>query len=512
MVTRGRLLLCAATTAAALAIPACGGDGGGVESDDPASLAPAGAPVYVQATIRPQGRLKADVEALASTVSGFDDPTGRLIELFDEAASGEDLNDPDFNFADDIEPWLGERAGAFVEGFSEDPGAAIVQTTDPDAAAQAVEDGSEADDEQRSYEGIDYFIDEDTATGVVGDFLVLGDEPAFKHVVDVSDGEDSLGGQDEFTDTVDEAPEGSIADVYVGMEAVWEEVRAEDPDSAQGLSASLGDPAGKSALASLVPSADRLELDLITNLEQGFISGDLQELIGQFPASSFAAFGLPDLGQQVDRVLDQLEEQGVGGINRADIDRQLAQGGLNLDELTAALGDLGVFVGGTSERSLQGAGVITTGDSDVVEGLIRQFAALIQLGGGSGLSEAIVGTGFTGRDPEELGPQPLTVTTGNGRIVIGYGDQATRAAFSPRSPTLAEDPTFRQAVGALRGDGVSGYISMPKVFQLADSTGALRDLGYRQARPYLERLSYLILGAGEQGDFTTSKVIVGVKP
>lgn len=510
---RGRLIACAVVAAAAFAISACGGNGGGVESDDPASLAPADAPLYVQATIRPEGKLKADVEALASTVSGFDDPTGRLIALIDEAASEEDLNDPDFNFADDIEPWLGERGGLFVEGFSEDPGAAIVQTTDPNAAAQAVEDGSEADDEQRSYEGVEYFVDEDTATGVVDDFLVLGDEEALKHVVDVSEGEDSLGDQDTFTEAIDEAPSGSLADVYVSAEAVWDEVRAEDPGSAQGLSASLGDPTGKSALVSLVPSRDRLELDAITDLEQGFIAGDLQQLIGDFPADSFAAFGVPDLGEQVDKVLDRLEQQGIEGITRAAIDRQLSQAGLSLDEVTSTLGDLGVFVQGTSERTLQGAGVITSDEAGAATDLIKQLSALMQLGGPSeGVGPAIVGTGFTGRDPEELGHQPLTVTTGNGRIVVGYGEQATRDAFAPQSPTLAEDPIFQQAVEALGGDGISGYVALPKVFQLADSLGAVRDSNYLQARPYLERLSYVILGGGEQGDFTTSKVIVGVRP
>src|SRR5919106_3013642 len=60
----GKRTLACAAAAAALALPACGGDGGGVSSDDPASLAPANAPLYVQATIRPQGEQKSNVEAL----------------------------------------------------------------------------------------------------------------------------------------------------------------------------------------------------------------------------------------------------------------------------------------------------------------------------------------------------------------------------------------------------------------------------------------------------------------
>ena len=63
----------------ARALPPAAATAGVSSSDDPASLAPADAPVYVQATVRPKGKLKANIETLASTVSGLDDPTGRLI-------------------------------------------------------------------------------------------------------------------------------------------------------------------------------------------------------------------------------------------------------------------------------------------------------------------------------------------------------------------------------------------------------------------------------------------------
>jgi hypothetical protein len=236
------------------------------------------------------------------------------------------------------------------------------------------------------------------------------------------------------------------------------------------------------------------------------------DLVGSFPADSFAAVGIPDLGSQVERTIEQLEESGVEGVTREAIDRQLAEAGLNLDDLTSALGDLGIFAQGTDQPSLQGAGVITSDDSAAVEKLLKQLTALISLSGQPGVSEAPVGTGFSLRDPNELGRQPLIVTTESGRIVIGYGKRATDRALETRSPTLAENPTFRQAVGALGGDGVSGYVALPAVFRLADSLGAVADPGYQQARPYLERLSYLIFGSGEQGDFSTSKVIVGVRP
>lgn len=513
MLARMRVLVSLAGAAAGLTLAACGG-GGGVSSDDPASLAPADTPIYIQATIRPRGKLKTNVETLASTVSGIDDPTGRLIELIDQSASEGNTRDPNFNYADDIEPWLGERGGLFVEGFTDDPpAAAIVQTTDAAAAEKAVKDGSETDDKDSSYKGVDYVVDEDdTAVGVVDDFFVIGSEQAFKDVVDVSDGGDPLGDQSDFTDTIDEASSGSILDAYVSVEAATEAVRAEDPDNATAVEASVGDTSGKTVLASLVPSSDSMELDAITNLDQNFITDDLKELIGSFPADSFAAIGIPDLGSQVERTIDQLEEAGVEGITRQAIDQQLSQAGLSLDEVTGALGDLGVFATGNDQQSLQGAGVITSDDPAAAEKLLDRLSGLALVTGQSGISKSSIGTGITLRSPEDLGRQPLTITTEGGKIAIGYGEQATEQALSGSTgSTLADDPTFKQAVGALGGNGVSGYVALPGVFQLADSLGALTDPDYQQARAYLERLSYLIFGSGKQGDFSTSKVIVGIR-
>jgi uncharacterized protein DUF3352 len=508
-----RALVLGLGVTAALAIASCGGGGGGVSADDPASLSPADAPVFVQATIRPKGKLKSDVESLASTVGGFADPTGKLISSLEEGINAEPfLSGRRISFEKDIDPWLGDTGGIFVEGFSADPGAAIVQTTDSKAATQFVQGLKQKGDTDETFEGVDYVLDHDdgTAAGVVGDFLVVGDEQAFKDAVDVSKGADSLGEKSEFTDSLDAAPSGSVADVYLDLGAAGDEIRSQDPDNAKAVESSVGDLSGKTVLASLVPSNDSLELDATTNLDQNFISTGLKELIGSFPADSFAAVGIPDLGGQIERTIDQLQQAGVEGISRDAIDKQLSQSGLSVDDITSALGDLGIFVEGTDRASLQGAGVVTSGDSQAVEKLIKQISSLILLSGSSGASEAPIGTGFEVRDPVEIGRQPLIVTTENGKIAIGYGEQATERALSSSGATLAGDATFKQAVGALDGTGVSGYVSLPKVFQLADSLGSLSESGYRQARPYLQHLSYFIFGSGEQGDGQSSKVIVGV--
>jgi hypothetical protein len=506
-----------ACVAAAIAIPGCGGDGG-VGSDDPASLAPADAPLYIQGVLRPHGRLKTEVETLASQVTRLDDPTGKLIDFLNQSLrESHPVSGKHLTFAKDIEPWLGERAGIFVQRLTDDPPAAgVVQTTDAGAAQKALEDSREKGDRDGSYKGVDYLVDGDdgTAAGVVDDFLVIGDEKAFKDAVDVSKGDDdALGDQGEFTDTLDEAPSGSLADAYVDLERVTEAIRAKDPQGAKGFEGTIGDTSGKTALASLVPASDSAELDISTNASQNVQLSDLSDLIQSLPADSFAAIGISDLGDRVKQTIDQLENTGVAGINRAAIDQQLAAAGLSVDDITSALGDLGVFAQGTDERSLQGAAVITTDDSAAAKKLVGKLTDLALRSGQSGISRASVGTGFSVRDAQDLGRQPLTVTTDGKRIAIGYGQRATKGALSGGGgATLGEDPTYKQAVEALGGAGLTGYVALPGVFQLADSLGAITDPDYQQARPYLDRLSYAAVGSGKQGDFSTSKVIIGVRP
>jgi hypothetical protein len=515
VLTPVRIFLCALAAVAALGLCACGGGGGGVSSDDPASLAPADAPIYVQAVLRPKGKQKTDVEALASKVSGFDDPFGQLASYIDSHINDEPtLSGRRLSFEKDIEPWAGSEAGLFVPSLAGDdpPAAGIVQTTDPKATQQFIDDARQKGDHEGNYKGVKYLIDGDdgTSIGVVGDFLVVGDESAFKQAVDVSKGADSLGDQGDFSDALGQAPTGSMVDVYASLESIWDEIRSDDPGSAKTLSGIFGDPSGKSVLASVVPSSETLELDLATDAERKAPLADLSSLIETFPADSFAAFGVPDLGARVRETIDQLESSGT--VSKDQVDGQLSALGLSVGKITSALGDLGIFAEGSDLTSLQGAAVISSDDPARAAKLIEQFRNLALVSGQGGVGPSKVGKGLTLRNPQELGPQPLTITTQGDKIVIGYGEQATEQAASGGGKTLVDDPTYQKAVDALGGDGVSGYFSLSKIFQLADGLGAIEDAGYQQARPYLDKLSYAVLGSGAGGDWQNSKVIVGVKP
>src|SRR5829696_2431111 len=76
-----RMLRAAATTltCAALALTgaACGQSASGGD-DDPATLVPADAPVYVEGSVRPEEALRGDALAAAGKILRTDDPAGEL--------------------------------------------------------------------------------------------------------------------------------------------------------------------------------------------------------------------------------------------------------------------------------------------------------------------------------------------------------------------------------------------------------------------------------------------------
>ena len=101
------LLVAAATAALALLAAGCGGSEDGSGSD-PAALAPPKSPLYIEATVQPEGELKTNVDALAKSIAGVDDLGGLIVSELESSASdsGEELD-----FEKEVEPWLGEKGG-----------------------------------------------------------------------------------------------------------------------------------------------------------------------------------------------------------------------------------------------------------------------------------------------------------------------------------------------------------------------------------------------------------------
>ena len=180
-------LLCALTSAIAIGCGSSSSGSGG--ADDPASLVPATAPVYAEATLRPNGKVGADLDAALKKILRTDDPGAKIQKALDDSGRTDGVT-----YKADIEPWLGDRAGIAVTAIhgSNADFVAVINSKDDGKASDALAK-TKGDIVKRSYKGVDYRFDrkDSTAAGVFDHSVVVGTEPGFKSAVDASKG-DSL--------------------------------------------------------------------------------------------------------------------------------------------------------------------------------------------------------------------------------------------------------------------------------------------------------------------------------
>ena len=520
MTARSRLVLVLATaaSAAAVAIAGCGGGGGG-GSDDPAAAVPGDSSVFVEGTIRPEGELKSSLENLARTVAGISDPGKRIVEEIDSSLSDQDT-EKKLSYEDDIEPWLGEKAGIFLERYDGEGFngvGAVIQTTDSGAAADFVKNAKEPGDTDGSYEGVDYSVDgnDDTVAGVADDFLVIAqDKPTFKDVVDLSSG-DSLDSNDDYSSTIADAPDGSIADVYVNIGGLIRQAGATVDQSVLKFYESLGyDISNGTALASVVPSSDQVEVDVSTDIGGTAVpTGDVAQLIGSFPAESFATLATPDFGVRLKQAIDQLDKVGIPpSVPPGALKSTLAQTGIDLDKIAGSIGDLGAFAVGNDLGSLGGAVVVTTDDPQTASEAVKGIGSLLRRARTQGFTPVSGNApGFAFRSPE-LGPKPLVVLASGERIAIGYGVEPTeRAVSTPSGNTLGDSKVFKAAADSLGGTDMTGFVDFGPLLELVKGLGVASDPSFAEAEPYIDKLDFLAFGADQEAERSVSKIILAFK-
>ncbi len=510
------LILALATAAVALLVAGCGG-GDGSSGADPAAVAPSASPVFVEVTLKPQGTLASNVQALASKVAGVDDLGGLIVEEIESSALADG---EDFDYAKEVEPWLGEKAGISLQEYDGDDfqGYAVaIQSTDT-AATQDFIDKHSADDEAKkgSYEGSDFLIEEgeETAVGIVGDFLVVAeDEDAFKAVVDAADGE-ALSDEDAYAAAIGNVPDGSLADVYVDIGGLIEESGGTiDPETQQLLETAGIEAKEATATASLVPGSDQIEIDFSTDAAGASPpSGDASGLLGSLPGGSFAAFASADFGARLSEVVDSLDEEGIPGeIPPNQLKDTMKAAGIDLEKIGSSIGDVGVFAQGNTERNLTGAVVLETTSAEEATNTVSNIGLLLRATGTPGVTKlGGESAGFSIRS-DELGDQPIVVAAQGEKIAISYGLAASAQALSAgKSATLAENPAFKAAKSSLGEIPLSGFVAGPAALALIENMISPAEQGeLEELRPYLDKVEYAAIGAGSSGDQATAKLIVG---
>jgi Protein of unknown function (DUF3352) len=515
---KARLVLPVAIAIVALAVAGCGG-GGDSSGSDPATLAPPRSPLFIEATVQPRGELKSNVDLLAKSIGGIDDLGGLIVSELESSASS---SGEGFDFGKEVQPWLGEKGGLFFQRFdgSDFSGYGVaIQTSDVAASQDFIDKRSEASAEpveDGSYEGVDFKVqsDDGTTVGVIGDFIAIAeDEKTFKSMVGASDGE-SLADEDSFASTVEAAPSGSFAVAFVDVGRLIKQSGGSiDPEAKQFLDSAGIDPAEATAVASLIPGSDQIEIDVSSDLGgENPPSGDASALLGSLPAGSFAAFAAADFGVRFEEALDRIDADGIPGqVPPHKFKSTLKEAGIDAEKIASSVQDLGVFAEGNSESSLGGAAVLTTKGSKEAANTVSNLGLLLRASGTPGVT-AISGkaSGFSIRS-SELGPKPLVVAAQGERIAIAYGLPAARRALATdSSETLADSPSYEEAVSALGSTPISGFVDGPAALKLAAALVPPGEEGFRKAKRYLTKIDYLAIGAGSAGDLATAKLIAGI--
>jgi hypothetical protein len=516
---RVQSLLLASVAVPAAILAGCGGGGGSSPDVGPAAAVPASAALYLDATVKPTGTAQSDAKAALSKIMKTPDPGAKIISLIERQtkADGHPIN-----YQQDIAPWLGQKAGVFFTslGLTAQHGAAVVETDNAAASlafAQKASGATATNPAPQTYNGASYQTDPSSSPGpdqtffgtVDNKYLVEGDLTAFKAAVDASKG-DSLGDDGDFKDAIGGLPSDRLGTLYTVPKNFIDALGAQfGPQQQQQLEQVAGDSLDKPVAGALTANADSIQIDATAG--SNGVETPESSLIGDVPSQSWLALGIGNLGDTVKRIVDQLKDQ-VPNFD-AVVQQIQSTTGSSLDQLESSLGDSVLYVEGTTQSSLTGALIVHTNNAELTGRLLGQLQGLFQLGGSTRgfkpLHLSGGGTGFQINNPR-IAPRPIEIAQQGDKLVIGYGAGSAQQSLTP-AQKLSDSPTFSTAHSQVSSLGTDLFLAFPQVFSLAESSGAKSDPGYRQAKPYLDSLSYLVTGSGSKDDQAEIKAVLGLK-
>ena len=518
---RIRLLLLPCLILIAVALVACGGSSGAADAD-PAGAVPGSAAVYVEGVVRPEGDQRDDVFDAAGKVLRTDDPEAKVRELIDKAFKESDDSDTDYK--KDIEPWLGEKAGVWVNGVGRDkPGyVALLAATDTDKAQAAIDKGIKDDGgkvREASYEGVDYQVDEDgVAAGIVGDFFTVGTEPEFRLTIKAEKG-DSLAEAKRFTNVVDKLDDDRVGMFFVDLKPLFEQAIKADPDAAAQAQQIRSifpidklEPTGGALLA----DGNRIAFDTLMSgpgvgalrVFAPFLGTEPTTLVKDLPGDAWVGYGAPDVGPGLKSVFTRF----AGAFGGAAATQQLQQRyGIDLDrDVFGWIGDIAFFLRGTSESDIDGGLVIEATNADNMRSAFGKLIGLIQSEGGEKATPIkLDGAEAAFKvDETDIG-KPVIIARTHDRVVLGFGEKATADAISPSSK-LGDSELYKQGKEALDGYDPTLLVSMPEVIKAVEASGPT-DPDWAKAKPYLEAFTVIASGGELSGDELKSRAVAGLK-
>lgn len=406
--------------------------GGGVwaysffsQGSQPAEALPAGTLGYASVDLDPAGGQKIEAFEMLRKFPAFKEQVGLDAnddlkeKIFDEAQKSGEC--PDLDYADDIEPWLGDRfAVAAVDTGEEQPTPVMVIQ---------VKDGSAAD---VGLKKIQACSGDDSSGGWVieGDWAVVGETQAIAQKVTDETDQGTLASDSDYQKWTGEIGDAGVVNMYAAPEAGEYLARMSEEFSsmAQGMSSSLDPNAG--ATGELPPAAaDALKdfpgmamtlrfsdgaLELAaaggTNAATSkFLGGGSVETIDNLPDDTAAALGLALGDGWAQGLLDNMA--GITGMSGDELAQEMeAETGLTTDDLETLLGssaslslssdfDAETFFN-SSDGSDVPVGLKVKGDASAVQGVLGKIAS------SAGPDAATVLGNDANGDTVAIGPNP----------------------------------------------------------------------------------------------------------
>ncbi len=512
-----RLLVLTLVLALSAAIAAgCGSSSGSGGADDPAALVPAGAPLYLEGVVRPDGQVRSDLEGALKKILRTDDPGAKIQQLIDDSGKSDDVT-----FKDDVEPWLGDRVGFAITALHNGQNAdyaAVIDSKDDGKAEKLL--AKQKGTVKRSYNGTDYRFDakKKTATALIDHRVVVATEGGLKAIVD-GKGKDHLDQANGLTAVRSKVAQDRIGLFYLDVQGFVRTIAQQASSDPQvgALVQSFASAAPKTLGAALQAQPDALRIDAVSigSPRSSTPAGSGADVLATLPGNAWLGLGVGNLGQTLDRVVQTVA--GGGGITGVGVNALLGQfkkqTSLDLrQDVLGWMGDAGVFVGGTTSADLGGALVIKTTDPAktkrtmaVLERYARQSAGTkVRSLKGNGIDD-----GFTAQDA--TGPAVHIALAGDRFVVAVGGRDVLAQAISP-SQRLGSSPAFTAAAGKL-GNGLrpSFYLDFTEVTKLIESfAGTSPD--FQKAKPYLDTFGAVVAGAKSEGSgVTRSRFVVTLR-
>lgn len=341
-------------------------------------------------------------------------------------------------------------------------------------------------------------------------------------MVDVSEGANNLADSERFNDTVDQLTDDRIFTLYFdgkGLIELAQESGEFPPGFSEDFFAGLAEPVG----AALFVGSDTVVLESSSKIpEEGRLASLTTASLGsgllaELPGQSWGAFGISNAGEAFGGLYDFFADAfaETTGQDPELISQQFeAQTGLDLqDDIFGWMGDLGLFVEGTTVSEVGGGVVIETTDPETSSATVQRVGELLgQQGAPVGPLQLEDQEGFAIQEPGM--PQPINVVAAEDKVVVAYGNIATEDALGSES-TLDSNDTFQAATEALGQDfEPSGFFDAQAIITLVEN--AAPELGsdstYQEdVKPSLEPLSFLTFGSKEEGGRILQRVVVGVE-